>query len=77
MTWKDNIRKAAELNLDRPLRNEALEVIENAILELSSTKECINTAKSEGERLGEYIDPEFVSQSRSMSLLKNLPIKTI
>mgnify|MGYP003119797234 FL=1 len=44
MTWKDNIRKAAELNLDRPLRNEALEVIENAILELSSTKECINTA---------------------------------
>ena len=44
MTWRDNIRKAAELNLDRPLRNEA-----------------INTAKSEGERLGEYIDPEFVA----------------
>ena len=61
MTWRDNIRKAAELNLDRPLRNEALEVIEHAILELSSTKECINTAKSEGERLGEYIDPEFVA----------------
>ena len=59
MTWKDAIKK--ELTLDRPLRNEALEVIEDAILVLSRTKECEQTAKSEGERLGEYIDPEFIA----------------
>ena len=59
MTWKDEIKKA--LNIDRSLRDEALDVIEDAILELAKRPECINAAKAETERLKDYIDPEHMA----------------
>ena len=48
MTWKDEIKKS--LNLDRSLRDETLEVKEDAILEMANRNECIKEAKAEAER---------------------------
>ena len=49
MTWKDEIKKA--LNIDRSLRDESLDVIEDAILELAKRPECIKNAKAERNTL--------------------------
>ena len=59
MTWKEEIKKA--LNISRSLRNESLDVIEDAILDLAKRPECIKNAKSESERLKSYIDPEYMA----------------
>lgn len=59
MSWKDEIKKALRIN--PALRDESLDVIEDAILELAKRPECIKNAKAESDRLKEYIDPEYMA----------------
>lgn len=59
MTWKEEIKKA--LNIDSSLRDESLDVIEDAILELAKRPECVKNAESETQRLKFYIDPEYMA----------------
>tara|TARA_Y100000004_G_scaffold185633_1_gene236101 strand:- start:1138 stop:1413 length:276 start_codon:yes stop_codon:yes gene_type:complete len=58
--WKDEIKKAnKKLQLSQAVREEILVEIEEVILKLAKNPEVIKNAKEEGERLKQYLDPEF------------------
>lgn len=60
--WKEEIKKAEqELQLSQAVKEEILVEIEEVILKLAKNPEVIKNAKEEGNRLRQYIDPEFLA----------------